>query len=307
MSLNRVLITGGTGTVGRHLLHVLRERVDRVFATSREQGDITPRGFTFLPMDLSRWDRLTSYSRNFGPLDAIFHVGAAIPTPNDDIDENHIITANVTATRKLGTVALEYGIPIVYLSGAVVYGSNDWDIKETAPISATPEGGLYGLSKGLGEMVLQNLVPQGLKLTILRATSIYGYGMKDYKLIPKMLTTAHNGGTIKIREPISDSINFIHASDVAEAMWLGATKQGVFNVGAKEATRLSDLAKACVDVVGRGRVEIDGGNATLPSVRRFSVDVSLAEKELGFTPKITLNDGLSATIMRKMQPQTTLP
>jgi UDP-glucose 4-epimerase len=91
-------------------------------------------------------------------------------------------------------------------------------------------------------------------------------------------------------------MNFVHVDDVARANILAATMPAtdrVFNVGASVETSLRDLAFQLATVMGRpDLVPVHVDDSPVNPVRRRLADVSVASEVLGFTSRISLQDGL---------------
>lgn len=307
MVLKRVAVTGASGMTGRHLLAELSARGIEVVAVSRNQGPELP-GVNWRSWDLRDWKTSRQLSEIFGSVDALFHVGAAVPSRNQPLTDTDLLAANVTACRAVGLWAAEQDTPLLFLSGGIVYAPSPAPIDETQPRTSTPEGGLYGLSKVLAEQILENLVPAGLPLTILRASSIYGWGLGQDKMIPSFLARAAAGEIIQLAPPVEDRINLIHAADVARAMVLAAQKsrQGCYNLAAPTSPTLLELVQACVAIAG-GTVEITGAPPSRAPIDRFPLDVGKARDHLGFTAQVGLHDGLSRLMGKRCGPDGRTP
>ncbi|GAB6052564.1 hypothetical protein JCM17960_13840 [Magnetospira thiophila] len=294
MVLNRVALTGASGMVGRHVLAELSGRGISVAATSRSRPEWLPVDAAWTSWDLAEWRSPEALDAMFGPVHALLHVGAMVPTSGLVLQEGALLAANVSACRCLGNWAMSRDIPMMFLSGAVVY---DFSVSllpdETVRRTSTPEGGLYGLSKVLAEQVLENLAAAGLRVALLRATSIYGWGLPENKLLTRLLSQARDGETLNLQHPVEDQVNLVHASDVARAMVDVATsgQTGAFNIGGFMAS-LKDMAESCVAVAGAGQVLIEPGPAPRPAIHRFQVDGTRAAQAFGYRPRVMLREGL---------------
>lgn len=296
MVLKTVGLTGASGMVGRHVLAALAARGIHCAATSRSRPKQFEKTVAWRAWDLRDQRSAAEMDALFGAVDVFFHVGAAVPSPHLEIPDSDFLSANVAATRAIGIWALERGIPLIFLSGGIVYGADcSRPISESCPRSITPEGGFYGLTKVLAEIVLENLLPSGLKLCVLRPSSIYGIGLAANKTIPAFMATAARGEAIHLRPPVEDSINLIHASDIARAMLAAAEREalGTFNIAADRLTTLLELARTIATVCGRGSdMVVTGQEPARPAIDRFPLDCSKALAELGFRADVSLTDGL---------------
>jgi nucleoside-diphosphate-sugar epimerase len=256
-------------------------------------------GIVVAPVGRDRWDlrrygSIEELDLVFGETDAVVHCGALTPQPGHGLDRGELCDVNIRACAALGTWAAARNVPLVYIGSAGIYIPQGNASHEDAQLAASPEGGVYGLTKLLGELVLAGLIAEGLQLCVLRATSIYGAGMHPKKLVSNMLDTARRGKAIVLRSPVKDCINFVHAADVARAtlMALRRGSRGSYNIAGPALVNMRELAEACVAAAGSGWVEesvVPGGR---PESRKFDVSGRKAEAQFGFHPKILLSDGL---------------
>ena len=297
MVLKKVGITGASGMVGRHLLAALFSRGVACAATSRQRPAVLPPETSWASWDLEVWKSPKELDRLFPEVEAIFHVGASVPVPGaSDFSSRAIFDANVRSTLCLGEWAREKQLPIIFLSGSVVYSDPDRaGIRETDSTGGEGLGGLYGLTKLLSEQVLALLSRDGLKLCTLRPSSIYGYGLASRKMITDFLVRASQGKALELGPPVDDQVNLIHAADVAEAMLDALIHEswGVFNIGAPRTVTILEVAEACVFVVGKGRITILPGQAERPARVRFGLCSDMAYAKFGFTPKLSLQLGIN--------------
>lgn len=110
MVLKRVAVTGASGMTGRHLLAELAAGGTEVIAVSRSAGP-APAGVTWRSWDLCDWKTPQQFSELFGSVDAVFHVGAAVPSAHRSISDAEMLAANVTACRALGVWAAQEKFP----------------------------------------------------------------------------------------------------------------------------------------------------------------------------------------------------
>ena len=282
----KVAVTGASGMVGRHVAAAL----------SRAKMQCTPVGRA--QWDLRRWASDEELDAILSGCDAIVHAGAAVPSPGRPVAPRDILDANVRACFCLGDWALRRGKAIVLVSGATVYATGGARaIKEDDATTSRPDSGLYGLSKLLAEQLLDSLAAQGLKLCILRPSSIYGAGMPETRMVAAMLAKARRGEDLRLLPPVRDRVNLVHAADVADATLRALKKEawGVFNVGGPDAVSIADIANACVAVAGRGKVIAPADDASEGSLR-YALDSSRATAAFGYSPHIGLQEGLRRTM-----------
>jgi len=297
--LNRVLVTGATGMVGRQVTARLRESAIGVIATARTRPTALADGVTWTACDLAETRTPQDFEAAFGAVDAIVHCAALIPGPGAAPDARAMFDVNVGATLQLAMWAQAADAAFVHISSASVYAEPErTGIREGDATGPNALSGLYGVSKLAAEMVIADLARSGLKATVLRPSSIYGPGLAEGKMIPKFLRTARDGGTISLTPPIDDRVDLVFSGDVAAAAVaaLDAGACGVFNIGSAKMSRIAEIADACVRAQERGRVTYPDETAGSDPVSRFGLDVTAARESFGFQAGTALEDGLRAML-----------
>ena len=296
MVLEKVALTGASGTVGRSMIEILNNKNVGYIAASRSEPKAINRQSSWIKLDLSEWHTSTQLDESFPDVQALFHLGAFVPQKAVDNNAyNHIFDVNVRSCLYLAEWATKRGIPVVFLSGATIYANPEQDdIKETDKKTTGGFGGFYGYSKFLAEKTLQYFIKDGLKLCILRPASIFGYGLPDNKMITKFLLTAAVNETIELEEPTEDKINLIHSYDVANAMVQALTCEawGIYNIADKTSYSILDVAKVCVKIVGRGQVKVLKTEDRRKPISRFALNCDLATKAFGFAQTLDLQKGI---------------
>lgn len=296
MVLKKVGLTGASGMVGRSMIEILNKNNVRYIAATRSKlGVITPQS-SWVKLDLAEWQNIEELDKMFPDVQAFFHIGALVPkTAEDNYAYDRIFDVNVRSCLYLASWANKRNIPIIFLSSSTVYANSEQkDIKVHDKKTTGGFGGFYGYSKLLAEETLQYFVKDGLKLCILRPSSIFGYGLPDNKMIPNFLLTAALNETIELEEPTEDKINLIHSYDVTNAMVQALLNKsfGVFNIADKTSYSILDVAKTCVKVVGKGQVKVLKTNGTREPISRFALNCDLAIKKFGFVQTLDLQSGI---------------
>ena len=290
----KVALTGSTGMIGRHMKALLASKSIECVCIDREKWDLTS------------WKAFEEFDVLFHGVESIFHFGASLPKSSEmnepDNEQNRIIfDANVRACLNLSEWANFNNIPIVFLSGATVYeDSLSESIKEGAGLVKSGFGGFYGYSKLLAEKVFDHFIENGLKVIILRPSSVYGIGLGEDKLISNCLKLAAKNKEITI-SCSKNRINLIHALDVSKAALLALENKawGVYNIAAEKSPSIRELAECVVNVCDAGTVVInDESDKEKPSVR-FDLDTSKAKDKFQFKQTVHLHDGL--TLMYKQK------
>jgi len=293
--LKTVAVTGASGMLGRHILAALDAHEFRAIACGRGGRSASMRIW-----NLTQWKTDAEFDSVFESADAIVHAGASVPSAGRQVAEAGLFDANVRAPANLGGWARRRGLPVVFISGAIVYAKqSDASIRESAPLGWSGFGGFYGLSKLLAEDVLRREEQAGLRLAVLRPTSIYGHGLGAGKIVTSIATRAGAGEVIELAEPVADSTNFIHAADVASGIVkvLQGEAWRTFNIATPANTSVLELAQTCVAAAGKGRVEIrKGDGAPRAATTRFRLDCEAARQQLGWAPRVDLSEGIRSML-----------
>lgn len=282
--MNKIAVTGANGMTGSHMVSLLKSKEIPVKSVTRKEWDLT------------EWKSLDELDHIFGSVLAVFHFGAQLPYndfKNDNWKTQQIFDANIRSCLNLAEWAKLRNIPIVFLSGAVVYKDpHASKIIEADPKVVNGFGGFYGYSKLAAENIFSHLSAEGLKCIILRPSSIYGYGLPSEKLVQNYIDIASSGGIIKIIG-CNNRINFIHAYDVVNAALKAYMNSawGVFNISSDRSHSILEVAELAVDISNNGSIDIvECADDDL--FERFDLDSSLAKKAFGFEVKINLRKGM---------------
>jgi UDP-glucose 4-epimerase len=295
MATQVIGLTGAGGMLGRHLRAALDEAGMRVAAVGRQEWD------------LRNWCEAEQLDRLFAGAGAVVHAAALVPKAGQASSDAQIYDANVRACVNLGHWALARGVAMVFVSGAIVYADpHAIGADEGAALGWSGLGGYYGFSKLLAEDALLRMRQSGLKVAIVRPSSIYGSGLPAEKMISRFIAAAKAGQTITLAPPVDDRVDLVHAADVAAAIRAILEKQAwdTFNIASGGVPSIAELAHACLQMAGHGAVRVEGvAQARLP-VTRYALDTGKARERLGWQPGISLAEGLAMSGSDALLPRT---
>jgi len=197
------------------------------------------------------------------------------------------------------------GIKLVFASTRQLYGKPDYlPVDETHPIRPVD---VNGINKLAGEWyhLLYNNVYQ-IRACALRLTNTYGEGMrvKDARqtFLGIWIRNLIEGKPILVYGDGTQLRDFNYVDDVVDALLLAAIKSEadgeVFNLGSREYINLRNLAQMIVDLYPDGKYEITPFPTDLKAIDigDYYSDYTKAEKLLGWSPKITLREGLERSL-----------
>ncbi len=288
----RVLVTGGSGFIGRHVVARLVERGDEPVVV-----DLKPFPDPDIACVVGDIRDESVVARAIAPgTDAVVHL-AAITSVLLSVNEPHnVFTTNVSATELLleRCRELEVGRFVFASTNAVAGNVGAARIHEQMPLHPlTP----YGATKAAAEMLFSAYAASyGLKTVSLRYTNVYGAGMqtKD-SVIARLMRAALAGGGIEIYGDGEQLRDYVYVSDAVQAIEVGLRLEGAdtLTIGAGESVSMNDLHRLACEVTGVaiGKEHIPGKPGEMPAV---VVDTAHA-RSLGFSPEYDVRAGLAAT------------
>jgi UDP-glucose 4-epimerase len=289
----RAVVTGGAGFIGSNLVDALLARGDEVtvidnFASGkRENLDPAAR---LVEADI-RDESLEL------PADVVFHLAAQADVNTSVQRPGYDAAVNVLGTVNVLEAARRSGAQVVFSStGGAIYGEVERPAAETEerrPVSP------YGIAKLAAEEYLRgwNRI-HGTRHVVLRFANVFGprqdSGLEG-GVVSIFLERMAKGEPTAIYGDGEQARDFVYVDDVVRALQAAAGRDGgVFNVGTGEETtvnRLHELARLVSGADAPPRHE----EARLGDARRSVLDASLIERELGWRPEVSLEDGLRRT------------
>jgi UDP-glucose 4-epimerase len=293
--MGRVLVTGGAGFVGYHLVKRLIEEGHEVNVlddfSSGQSENILP-GSKLFKGDICDDGLLSQAVKN---CQLIFHLAARVEIQSTLQIPSETFRVNIAGTAKVIEKALELKARLIFASSCSVYPLHPQKplSENMATLGETP----YALSKASSEKALEIFRKlKGLNVIALRFFNIYGPRQRPDSpysaVIPKFFYLALKGKPLTIFGKGSQSRDFVHVNDAVDAYLLAAAseKGGIYNIGSGKDTKIIDLAQKIILLCAKGRIE---HLPPVPLDASFSRgDIRRARKELGFAPKVDLEKGL---------------
>jgi UDP-glucose 4-epimerase len=298
-----VLVTGGAGFIGSHLVDALLARGCRVtvlddLSSGRMENIKVHLGnpdFRFVRGDVCDEGMVRDA---LSGVDAVIHEAAVVSVPTSIERPELVQKVNVRGTLNLLRASAELGVGrFVFASSCAVYGEQEkLPIKEDAePRPLSP----YAASKLAAEEVCREFHRLGLCTVCLRYFNVYG---------PRQASGEYAGVMVKFMERLragqppvihgdgEQTRDFIHVEDVVEATLLTLERSGVngevFNIGTGRETSINELCGLIVGVSGRENLRPVHGPPRAGDIRRSLADISKVRRVLGFEPKVLLENGI---------------
>jgi dTDP-glucose 4,6-dehydratase len=308
----RVLVTGGAGFIGSHLVrHLIREEgcavtnIDLLtYAGNPENlADIeSEQGYRFVRGDVSDREAVRKALEGVG---AVFHLAAESHVDRSIEDSEAFVRTNVLGTRTVLDEAHARRTRVVVVSTDEVYGSLETEgeapFTEAHPIAPNSP---YAASKAAGDLLARAWHrTYGADVVITRCSNNYGPNQFPEKFLPLMILRAMAGEPMPIYGDGLYRRDWLHVSDHCRGLvsaWRAGRAGRVYNFGTAGDQPNLEVARSVARIV---REETGAAEAALVEVpdrpghdRRYSVDASRARAELDWQPRVDLYEGLRQTV-----------
>lgn len=316
----RILITGGAGFIGGHIAEALVAHGNQVIALdnlSTGSLDNLPDGVNFVQGDVRNPADLESIFAQ--GVDVVLHIAGQASIRLSFQDPANDLSVNTTGTINIVQQCLKHRVPrLLFASSMTVYGQTQIvPTPEDAPVNPVSN---YAVTKYAAERYVHIAAQRSdldfdFNVTSFRMFNVYG---------PRQsLTNAYQGvlaifmGHVLRGEPITihsdgeQSRDFVYITDVVRA-WVSAMDNPraygqVLNLGTGRASSVNQVCDAVLRANGQTRstYPVHNSNAQPGDMRHSAADISRAGQLLGWSPQVTLEDGIQATL--DWARQTALP
>jgi len=322
----KVLVTGGAGFIGSHLVDALLLKghqvavLDDLSTGSREN---IPSGAVFFEQDIRKADGVFAAFEEFRP-EIVNHQAAQLSVSRSVHEPAYDAEVNICGLINVCTAAVQVNAKrlVFASSGGVLYGEvTDPAPEETPAHPVSP----YGISKWTGEQYLQFFQRQhGLSAVALRYANVYGERQNPHGeagVVAIFCTRLLQGETATINGDGKYIRDYVHVSDVVRANMaaIESDLQGFepINVGTGIATDVNQLGSALQNCCQQSLLDHQisltipdflHGPARAGDLRSNLVSSRKARQILGWSPQITLKTGLRQTAEwfaeRVLEPKT---
>jgi UDP-glucose 4-epimerase len=302
----KAVVTGGAGFIGSNLVDALLERgddvvvVDNLSTGKRENLDqALANGARLVEADIRDQPALVDLFEELRP-DVVFHFAAQIDVRRSVADTALDATINVVGTINVLEAAMKVGARVVNSStGGAIYGEGRI-IPAPEDHPAEPEAP-YGQSKFAAEGYLELYRRlHGLSTVSLRYGNVYGPRqdpLGEAGVIAIFCGKLLDGSKPTVFGSGEQTRDYVYVGDVVAANIAAAesTATGAFNIGTGKQTSVLDI----VEALGKhadGGFEADMAPERPGEVQHIALDYTRAREELGFEPKVALDEGLDITL-----------
>lgn len=292
-----VLVTGATGFVGNHLFKKLNDLGAKTFGISRN-GD----NKSIKKIDILNFSDLESFVKE-NKIEICFHLAGESLVEKGQADPYRTFKSNIEGTLNVLEIARKNNLEkVVIASSSHVYGINELPYLEDYPSRPSRP---YETSKACTDLIAQSYsISFNLPVLIPRFVNIYGPGDLNFqRLIPGTIKSVlenssprmWGGGVIRDYLYIDDAIEaYILLGEISMSK-IGSNR--IFNFGGSNLINVEDLIKKIIKISGKNFKINKIKNERKKEITSQYVSYEKATKILGWSPKISLDEGLKRTVV----------
>jgi UDP-glucose 4-epimerase len=279
--MKRILITGSSGFVGKELVKVLKQNNYIIYPIDKSDG-----------YDITDFNTLL----NIPDFDCVVHLAGKLFVPESYTYPLDFYTTNVQGTLNVLELARIRNAKVIYFS-SYLYGSpNHLPVDENHQLSPHNP---YAQSKLIGEELCKAYNRDfGVKTIIFRPFNVYGKNQNLNFLIPSIINQCLKGEiTLKDARPKRD---FIYIEDILSAIQLAIKNEdinfGIYNLGSGISHSVSEVVDIIIKNMGININAEYTNEYRENEVLDCVANIDKIKKELNWTPKISLEEGLKMVI-----------
>jgi len=313
-----ILVTGGAGFIGSHLVDRLVKEGHRVLVVDNEatgRREHVPAGAQYLQGDVGNIDELEPAFKN--GLDAICHIAGQVSIIRSFDNPLTDLRTNVQGTLNVLQLCLKYHVPrLLYASSMTVYSSaSPLPTPEEAPCEPIS---YYGITKYAAERYVRTTAERvdldfDFRVTCFRMYSVYGPRQaldNPYQgVLGIFLGNLLRGEPLTIFGDGEQSRDFVYIDDIVNA-WVGAlgkpaTYGRIFNLGSGHRLSINQLADFVLAAFNHTRSDYPVVYAPVRpgDQRRVEADITQARVTLGWEPRVSFEQGLAETVQWAIKQQ----
>jgi UDP-glucose 4-epimerase len=297
LKMGSVLVTGGAGFIGSHLVEKLVENgynvvvIDNLLRGNLSNLSNVMSKIKFVKGDIRGYELMRELVKNS---EMVFHLASLSRVVPSVKNPELCFKINVGGTEIIARLCSKYSKKLIFSSSREVYGTARYiPVDEAHPLS--PENP-YGASKVAGEKIIEAYAKSyGLSYATLRLANVYG--PRDFdRVIPIFIKNALEGKNLIIYGA-NKILDFVYIDDVINAFIsaMDINENQTLNIGSGKGTNIVELAKLVKKVTGKnGKIVVK--EKRKGEVDKFIASIEKAEEVLKWRPKVTLEEGISRII-----------
>lgn len=296
----KILVTGGAGFIGKHLVKFLLEKNNVVtifdnFSNSTKESinGIIKKGAKIIEGDITK---VSDIEKITGDQEIVIHLAAKISVSESITNPSNTFLVNINGTRNILEFCEKSKINhIIVASSAAVYGEGNQYTKiiETQKLNPISP---YGESKMKMEQEIEKFVKnKNLTCTILRFFNIYGLNQSDEYagVISKFLKKANQKEDLEIFGDGLQTRDFVSINDVVNSIdnAVELKKSGIYNIATGESISIKKLAEKIINI-SRKDLKVLYFNPKNNEIKFSQASIESSKKDLKYMPKVNLDKGI---------------
>ena len=305
----RLLVTGGAGFIGSNFVRRILEGhilgIDSIIVLDKltyagslnNLRQLPIESFEFIKGDICD---SSTVSKLISRVDGVINFAAESHVDNSIVNATDFVQTNVAGVQVILDAIKESqkSIRFLQVSTDEVYGSiesGSW--KETEPLLPNSP---YSASKAAGELIARSYFKtHELDVVVTRCSNNYGPYHYPEKLIPLFITNLIEKKRIPIYGNGQNIRDWLHVNDHCDALsavLLKAAPGSIYNIGGGEELTNLEITSKILSLVGASNSSIEYVKDRKGHDFRYSVDWKKIERDLGYQPKVSFNQGLKDTV-----------
>ena len=309
--MQKVLVTGGAGFLGSYIVQNLIDKHDIEYVvaittniksrTSLDLLGINSNRLNLINGDIRDYDFLQKLFNEY-EFDTVLHLGALSEVRKCQSNAKLAYDTNIGGTVNLLEVARLYGSvkAIIVSSSDKAYGRCRLPYTEEDPLDGK---GVYEVSKSCQDLVARSyFYNYGLPVVVTRCSNLYGGTDTNFsRIIPNTIKRVLGDKRPMIWTGAQEFIReFLYVEDAAEAYLslvenIDVAKGNAYNIGSNEKITIGALVTKILAKMSTG-LEIEYKERTFPEINNQYLDSSKIKKDIGWSARTSLDEGLEKTI-----------
>lgn len=293
----KILVTGGLGAIGRHLVKELEARKHRVYVCDLGHSHEA----NYARCDVAEWYEVERLCAPMG-FDLVYHAAAEFGRWNGEDYYQRMWNTNAVGTKNIIRAMERFHFQTVFFSSSEVYGDYDGLMfEELMDAQEVRQLNDYALSKWVGEQQIMNSAAMNHSESVrVRLFNTYGPGEHyspyrsaickfAYSALTKQKYTVYLGHN-RTSTYISDLVRTL--ANISENFKAGE----VYNIGGKDYHSMKDVSDLVLAATGADESLVGYVDGEPFTTKNKLVDVSKAERDLDHQCSVSLEDGIAATV-----------
>jgi UDP-glucose 4-epimerase len=301
----KILVTGGAGFIGKHLVNNLLKNGKKVsildnFSNSDRKSTLLlkNKGVKIFEGDITNFDDVLKATKD---QDIVIHLAAKISVSESIKNPLETFRINVEGTKNILVNCKKNNVrKLIIASSAAIYDDVSKKIKITENGTINPISP-YGESKIKMEKEIEKICSENkISYVILRFFNIYGIGQtSEYAgVITKFLEKIKKNQSLIINGDGTQIRDFVSINDVVCSInkSIEYNKNGIFNIASGNGVTINQLSKLMILVSGK-KLDIQNVSTKQGEIKCSQANILLAKEKLGYIPEVNLKEGIEKLLI----------